>query len=66
MAIADVIGVSLPRVEGREKVTGTAGYTADLVLPGMLWGKVLRSAEPHARLVRVDAAKARRLPGVRA
>ncbi|MFI5266584.1 MAG: xanthine dehydrogenase family protein molybdopterin-binding subunit [Chloroflexota bacterium] len=66
MAIADVIGVSLPRVEGREKVTGTAGYTADLLLPGMLWGKILRSTEPHARLVRVDASKARQMAGVRA
>jgi CO/xanthine dehydrogenase Mo-binding subunit len=66
MAIADVIGVSLPRVEGREKVTGTAGYTADLLLPGMLWGKILHSAEPHARLKSVDASKARQLPGVRA
>ncbi len=65
MAI-DVIGVSLPRVEGREKVTGTAGYAADVVLPGMLWGKILRSTEPHARLKRVDGSKARALPGVRA
>ena len=66
MAIADVIGVSLPRVEGREKVTGGAGYSADLLLPGMIWGKILRSAEPHARLKRVDASKARQAPGVRA
>ena len=66
MAIADVIGASLPRVEGREKVTGTAGFTADLLLPGVLWGKILRSTEPHARLARVDASKARQLPGVRA
>src|SRR6266571_5167988 len=67
MAVAsDLIGVSLPRVEGREKVTGTAGYAADVLLPGMLWGKILHSTEPHARLKRVDASKARQLPGFRA
>lgn len=66
MAVAELIGASLPRVEGREKVTGTAGYAADVLMPGMLWGKILRSTHPHARLVRVDATRARQLPGVRA
>jgi CO/xanthine dehydrogenase Mo-binding subunit len=66
MAIADVIGASLPRVEGRQKVTGAAGYAADVLLPDMLWGKILRSTEPHARLARVDVSRARELPGVRA
>ena len=61
-----LIGQSVPRVEGRAKVTGAGGYTADVRLPGMLWGKLLRSSEPHARLLKVDAAKARELPGVRA
>jgi CO/xanthine dehydrogenase Mo-binding subunit len=66
MAIADVIGASLPRVEGRQKVTGSAGYSADVLLPGMLWGKILASTEPHARIARLDVSKARELPGVRA
>ncbi len=67
MAVAsELIGVSVPRVEGREKVTGTAGYAADVLLPGMLWGKILHSTQPHARIRRVDASKARALPGVRA
>src|SRR5579883_2192530 len=66
MAIAEVIGVSLPRVEGREKVTGRAGYAADKLFPGALFGKILRSTEPHARLKRVDASRAKGLPGVRA
>src|SRR5439155_1728146 len=52
--------------DGAGKVTGTAVYAADFALPGMLVGKVFRSTEPHARIVRVDTARARALPGVRA
>jgi CO/xanthine dehydrogenase Mo-binding subunit len=48
------------------KVTGTAVYAADFALPGMLHGKVFRSAEPHARIVRIETARARQVPGVRA
>ena len=47
------------------KVTGKHVYAADFALPGMLFGKVLRSSEAHARIVRLDAAKALALPGVR-
>jgi CO/xanthine dehydrogenase Mo-binding subunit len=61
-----VVGQSLPRVDAPGKVTGSAVYAADFALPGMLWGKVLRSREPHARLARVDVGRALRLPGVRA
>jgi len=61
-----VVGQSLPRMDAPGKVTGTAVYAADFALPGMLHGKLLRSREPHARLVRIDAARARALPGVRA
>lgn len=61
-----VIGTSVPRIEGREKVTGDAQFALDVRLPGMVWGKILRSSEPHARLVRVSASRARRLPGVHA
>src|SRR2546422_9347274 len=53
-------------MDGAGKVTGTAVYAADFALPGMLVGKVFRSTEPHARIVRVDTARARALPGVRA
>src|SRR5438876_3107450 len=59
-------GRSLPRVVVAGKVTGTAVYAADFALPGMLVGKVFRSTEPHARIVRLDTARARALPGVRA
>ena len=61
-----VVGQSLPRLDAPGKVTGTAIYAADFALPGMLHGKVFRSGEPHARLVRVDVSRALRIPGVRA
>jgi CO/xanthine dehydrogenase Mo-binding subunit len=61
-----VVGHSLPRMDGPGKVTGSAVYAADFALPGMLFGKVLRSREPHARVVRIDAGRAATLPGVRA
>jgi CO/xanthine dehydrogenase Mo-binding subunit len=61
-----VVGRSLPRMDAPGKVTGSAIYAADFALPGMLHGKVLRSREPHARLVRIDVRRAARLPGVRA
>jgi CO/xanthine dehydrogenase Mo-binding subunit len=61
-----VVGKSLPRIDAPGKVTGTAVYAVDFALPGLLWGKVVRSREPHARIVRVDTERARRMPGVRA
>ena len=61
-----VVGHSLPRMDAPGKVTGTAVYAADFALPGMLYGGVLRSREPHARLLRIDPSRAARLPGVRA
>lgn len=61
-----VIGVPVARVEGVEKVTGRALYAADVQLPGALWGKILRSPYPHARLVNVDARPALNVEGVHA
>jgi CO/xanthine dehydrogenase Mo-binding subunit len=52
-----VIGQLTARVEGPDKVTGTAKYGIDALLPGTLWCKVLRSPHPHARIVSVDASK---------
>ncbi len=66
MATLSVVGKPVPRVEGPDKVTGRAQYAADIALPGMLWGKVLRSPYAHARIVRIDATRARALPGVAA
>jgi CO/xanthine dehydrogenase Mo-binding subunit len=65
-AVLSVIGTSAPRVDGVRKVTGQAVYGADVNLPGMLWCKIARSTMPHARLVRVDATRARQMPGVQA
>ena len=61
-----VVGKPVGRVEGPEKVSGKATYTADLILPGLIWGKALRSPLPHARIRHIDASKARALPGVMA
>jgi len=60
------IGAPIVRAEGPDKVTGRALYAADVALPGMLWGKVLRSPHPHARIRRVDASQAWKVEGVRA
>jgi CO/xanthine dehydrogenase Mo-binding subunit len=57
-------GKGARRVDGIEKVTGQALYTGDLQLPGMAYAKILRSPVAHARLVKVDASKAKQLTGV--
>jgi len=62
----DVVGKPLPRVDGWVKATGTAIYADDLILPGMLHGKLLRSPYAHAKILNIDTSKAERLPGVRA
>ena len=60
------IGKRTPRPDGADKVTGRAAYAADTNMPGMIWGKVLRSPHPHARIKSIDVSKARALPGVKA
>ena len=60
------IGASVPRAESFEKVTGRAVYAADVTLPNMLWGKVLRSPVAYGRIKRIDIAKALAVPGVKA
>ena len=62
----DVIGRSVKRVDVIGKVTGTAQYAGDLVLPGMLHAKVKRSEIAHARIERIDVSRAKALAGVRA
>lgn len=59
-----IAGTSAHRVDSIEKVTGKAAYTVDVRLPGMAYAKILRSPVAHARLVKVDASKAKDLPGV--
>jgi CO/xanthine dehydrogenase Mo-binding subunit len=59
-----VVGESVRRMDGPDKVTGRGKYGLDAHLPGTLWMKILRSPFPHARIVRVDASAAKALPGV--
>lgn len=54
----------MPRVDGLDKVTGRATYAADMRMPGMLYGKTLRSPHPHAKIRNIDTAAAEALPGV--
>jgi CO/xanthine dehydrogenase Mo-binding subunit len=58
------IGTNIRRVDGAEKVAGQALYAGDLQLPGMAYGKVLRSPLPHACIRRINPARASALPGV--
>ncbi len=60
-----VIGKRVGNIDGVEKVTGGARYTVDMVLPNMLYGKILRSPHPHARIVNIDTRGAEQLPGVK-
>lgn len=64
MTTFNTIGKSEPRRDLPEKLTGEAKYAADVQLPGMLHGKILRSPHPHARILSVDVEAARTLPGV--
>ena len=60
------VGLSIPRPDGPEKVTGHVQYVADIAPRGLLHAKLLRSPHAHAKIVRIDVSKARALPGVRA
>ncbi|MSP02558.1 MAG: xanthine dehydrogenase family protein molybdopterin-binding subunit [Acetobacteraceae bacterium] len=60
------VGTRPIRPDGVPKVTGRAMYGADLKLPGMIYGKVLRSPHAHARILKIDTSKAEALPGVKA
>jgi xanthine dehydrogenase molybdenum-binding subunit len=62
--MADAVGQRLPKRDAREKVEGTARYTADLRLPGMLVARFLRSPHAHARITRIDTGAAEALPGI--
>jgi xanthine dehydrogenase YagR molybdenum-binding subunit len=61
-----VVGTRRMRVDAYERVSGTAKYPSDLVLPGMLYGAVLGCPHPHARVRSVDTSAAEAMPGVRA
>ncbi len=61
-----VIGKNVQRTDAVPKVTGAARYVADIQMPGMLHGAVLRSPHPNARIVAIDTTAARAMPGVKA
>jgi xanthine dehydrogenase molybdenum-binding subunit len=60
------IGKRIPKTDAEEKVTGKAIYIHDLHLPGMLYGKILYSIHPHAKILNIDTSRAEKLPGVKA
>jgi 4-hydroxybenzoyl-CoA reductase subunit alpha len=61
----NLIGKRLPRVDGIPKVTGEGAFTDDMSLPGMLYGKILSSPYPHAKILNIDISKALRVKGVK-
>ncbi|MCC7168158.1 MAG: molybdopterin-dependent oxidoreductase, partial [Rhodospirillales bacterium] len=61
-----VIGKKTTKTDAVAKVTGGARFATDIYLPNMLWAKVLRSPVPHARILRIDTEKAKKLDGVKA
>ncbi|MCQ6265320.1 molybdopterin-dependent oxidoreductase [Fictibacillus sp. WQ 8-8] len=58
------VGKRIPRIDGPEKVTGELKYMTDYHFENMVWGKVLRSSFPYARIKQIDISKAKELPGV--
>ena len=57
-----IVGKSLTKPDAFAKVSGQTRFADDLALPRMLFGRILRSPHPHARIVRVDTSRARALP----
>lgn len=61
-----ILGARTPRIDARAKATGSARYSIDVVLPGMLYGKILRSPHAAAVVQSIDLSAVRRMPGVKA
>ena len=59
-----VVGQPVPRLDGYDKVSGSAVYTFDKTLPNMAHARTLRSPHPHAKIIKIDTSKAKALPGV--
>src|SRR5260221_4707088 len=62
--VGSQVGRSVPRLEGRDKVTGRAEYTHTMRLPGMLYAKLFRSTVAHGKIKSIDTSAAKKLPGV--
>jgi xanthine dehydrogenase YagR molybdenum-binding subunit len=58
-----VVGTRVQRLDGPDKVSGRAKYTFDIARPGMLYGRIVRSPYPHARVIAIDLSAAERIPG---
>lgn len=63
-SLSSILGSRVPRIDGYEKVTGRARYTADLRLPRMLYGRIVTSMVPHGRVLRIDVSRASAYTGV--
>jgi len=61
----NVVGTRVPMLDAAQKAKGAALFTDDLILPGMLYGRILRSPVAHARIVSIDTSRAEELPGVK-
>jgi len=61
-----VVGTRQPRLDGVFKATGRSEFTDDVILPGMLHGKIVRSPIPSGKVLNIDTSKAEKLPGVKA
>lgn len=59
------IGKVIPRIDALEKVTGKAKFTSDFKMPGMLYGMIVKSRYPHAKILRIETTRAQRVQGVR-
>lgn len=66
MAEYAVVGRPVERIDAKSKVSGCAKYTTDIALPNMLFGKILRSPYPHARIVNIDISKINKMKGLKA
>ena len=66
MTTYTALGRPVTREDGPDKVSGHHLYSADVILPGMAIGKVLRSPYPHARIVNIDVSRAEAMPGIHA
>ncbi len=59
-----IVGKEVPRIDGYDKVSGSAVFTSDVILPNMVFAKTLRSPLPHAKIKGIDTSNAEELPGV--
>ena len=65
MSELSIVGQRIPKIDAKEKVTGRAPYAADLVFPGMLYGKIVRCLKyAHAKVTKLDLSEAAKVPGV--